>query len=355
MFFSFRRLCLLLLVVTLFFPLMLAASEAGSSNGLSAVEAGEVQNSNEMVEQETVVVTATRSERLLSDAPYSVEVIDRRTIEASGARTLAEILARNTNIYVYQTFAGVGVEMQGLSPEYTAILVDGQKLPGRVGGVIDLSRIPIANVERIEIVQGASSALYGADALAGVINIITREEPEPFLLKGEFGYGLDKSLDATATAGTRFDWGATQFAMGGRVSPGFDLVPTDVATNGSAYEQFNLSNRTHFGISELIELEQRVDYVYRDQRAVDLRPSGAVLERANRTETFSFLLSPKLNLSNSSELSLTTSYSMFRDQYLLDQRNSTTLDTLEETWEHLFAVALQWNTRLWIFLKLIIS
>ncbi len=68
--------------------------------------------------------------------------------------------------------------MPGLDPEHTLILVDGRPVAGRVDGTLDVDRIPVNDVERLEIVPGPSSALYGSDALGGVVNIITRRSAD---------------------------------------------------------------------------------------------------------------------------------------------------------------------------------
>ena len=68
---------------------------------------------------------------------------------------------------------GEGVQMQGLDSEYTLVLIDGVPLIGRSAGTLDLSRLSVGNIKQIEIVKGASSSLYGSEALGGVINIIT--------------------------------------------------------------------------------------------------------------------------------------------------------------------------------------
>ena len=85
-------------------------------------------------------------------------------------------------------FGGVeGIQVQGLDASYTLILIDGLPLVGRSAGTLDLSRISVGNIDRIEIVKGASSSLYGSEALAGVINIITKK-PKRDLLSGNLSY-----------------------------------------------------------------------------------------------------------------------------------------------------------------------
>src|SRR5699024_10970709 len=121
-----------------------------------------------------VVVTATKSSRKLADVPMPVDIIGKDQIQSSGSNRLDELLSEQTGLSIVNDH-GFGVQMQGLGPEYTLILVDGEPVIGRTAGTLDLKRISLSDVERIEILKGPSSSLYGSDALAGVINIITKK------------------------------------------------------------------------------------------------------------------------------------------------------------------------------------
>jgi len=121
---------------------------------------------------EEVVVTATRTPRLMGNLAIPVNIISSKTLYQSGSLRLHDILAEQTGINIIENF-GKGVQVQGLSSEYTLILIDGEPLIGRTGGVLDLSRISVRNIRKIEIVKGPSSSLYGSEAMGGVINIIT--------------------------------------------------------------------------------------------------------------------------------------------------------------------------------------
>ena len=125
-----------------------------------------------------VVLTATRTERQLSALPLPVQIITEETIQNTGVLRLGEILNEQTGLITVPDFGGVeGIQLQGLDAQYTLILIDGVPLVGRSAGTLDLNRIAVGNIKQIEIVKGASSSLYGSEALGGVINIIT-EEPE---------------------------------------------------------------------------------------------------------------------------------------------------------------------------------
>ena len=131
---------------------------------------------------EEVVVTATRTERKLGNLAIPTTVVSKAAILLSGSLRLNDILQEQTGLFITGGTGsnavgggvfGNGIQMQGLSPDHTMILLDGEPLIGRQGGVMDLSRFAVGNIRKIEIVKGPSSSLYGSEAMGGVINIIT--------------------------------------------------------------------------------------------------------------------------------------------------------------------------------------
>lgn len=125
-----------------------------------------------------VVITGTRAETPIERAPVRVEIISGEQTNATALSTVSELLREQAGLLIAPGSVRNGVQIMGLGPDYTLILVDGQPLTGRVGGAIDLQRLPVGNIERIEVVRGPLSSLYGGDALAGVINIITKRPAE---------------------------------------------------------------------------------------------------------------------------------------------------------------------------------
>jgi outer membrane receptor for ferrienterochelin and colicins len=124
---------------------------------------------------DAVVVTASRREQRLKDAVVPIELVSRAEIERTGAPDVASVLVEQVGIQLEGgTPTGAGVQLQGFGAQRVLILVDGQPLVGRLNGNLDASRIPASMVERIEVVKGPQSTLYGSDAIGGVINIITR-------------------------------------------------------------------------------------------------------------------------------------------------------------------------------------
>jgi outer membrane receptor for ferrienterochelin and colicins len=117
---------------------------------------------------------------------------------------------------------GSGIQIQGLSPDYTLILLDGEPIIGRQGGVIDLSRLTVGNIKKIEIVKGPSSSLYGSEAMGGVVNIIT-EQSKQDKLSGSFRYGRFNSTDVNLNGSIkRNNWVLQLFGNRNRAD-GIDL------------------------------------------------------------------------------------------------------------------------------------
>ena len=129
--------------------------------------------------REEVTVTATRGNALVSEVPASVDIIDAATIELQKPQNLAEVMKniQGVNIKDYGGLGGIkSVSLRGSSSGQVLVMVDGQRINDAASGQVDFSRISVEGVEKIEVVRGGGSALYGADAIGGVINIITKKE-----------------------------------------------------------------------------------------------------------------------------------------------------------------------------------
>lgn len=123
-----------------------------------------------------VVITGTGTEHYMKDAPVQTEVISGKALRIYSGRSIEEILGALSASFSFSgSDMGAGVQLNGLGNNYILILLDGKKINGDLGGQNDLNTINMANIERIEIVKGAASALYGSDAIAGVVNFITRK------------------------------------------------------------------------------------------------------------------------------------------------------------------------------------
>lgn len=131
------------------------------------------------VKTDPIVVTASRTEQLLRESPASAEVITRKDIDRMGAENLVQALRLAVGIDVRENgMVGNQSAIRGLSTNQTLILIDGRRIrtedTSQTANYYELQRINMDDVDRIEVVRGAASSLYGADALGGVINIIRK-------------------------------------------------------------------------------------------------------------------------------------------------------------------------------------
>lgn len=123
-----------------------------------------------------IVVTATRSERALSDAPVALQVLSRQQLDDNHAHTLKDALALLPNVYLREVHGKTGYEvsMQGFTGDQVLVLIDGLPITASTGSTVNLNQYMNMDIEQIEVVQGAASAQFGSAAMGGVINIITK-------------------------------------------------------------------------------------------------------------------------------------------------------------------------------------
>lgn len=151
-------------------------------SSLSAFLLLENLNANDTKLDEIYVTTATKTEKNIDGVSASVEVITSADIEKSGASTVKDVLKQVPSLNLqYGSFphpssaSKASISIRGAGSNGTLILLDGKRLAGETDGSYEIDRIPTAIIERIEIVKGSMSTLYGSDAVGGVINIITKK------------------------------------------------------------------------------------------------------------------------------------------------------------------------------------
>ena len=189
------------LAVAAAFPTVFSSAAFAASNAPAAAAVSSA-------EQPVVLVTATRQTQRADESLADVTVIERARIEEAGASTsLAELLARQPGIQMSSS-GGPGkatdVYIRGASPKHSLLIVDGVRLGSATLGASSWQDIPLTQIERIEIVRGPASALYGADAIGGVIQIFTRRgegAPKADAFVGVGSYG-NKEVAAGVSGGT---------------------------------------------------------------------------------------------------------------------------------------------------------
>ena len=175
----------------------IGAVTAGSLATLPAVAVVAAETEEEAID-EVVVVTGSRIRRDVSDAPSPITVIDREEIDLTGLENVADLLRTTTynNFGSFRERSGSSfgqialISLRGLGADRTAVLVNGRRVPGNPftgTAAVDLNSIPLTAIDRVEILTDSASAVYGTDALGGVINIILRDDYEG----AEFEVGTD--------------------------------------------------------------------------------------------------------------------------------------------------------------------
>jgi outer membrane receptor for ferrienterochelin and colicins len=248
-----------------------------------------------------IVVTATRSGRPLKDVPIHTQVVYGTELQKTDANSLGDALTGYfPGIDFRNLSAGSGgssIQMNGFGNKYLLILVDGERLnPGDTKDNVDLSRINTENIERIEIVRGASSALYGSDAIGGVINIITKKNAKA----------------CEGSIGTRFsDYGEQRYFVdlglknGGLTSrtsavynklDGWDINPEELGKTVEATKNYTLSQRFGYQFSDRLNATGDFSYF----RRIDYNSTPLLEDR--RYEDYSGRISANYKLSDAHQL-----------------------------------------------------
>ncbi len=173
-------------------------------------------------------MTATRTAQPLADLVADVTVVDRETIERSGATGLADVLARLPGIEMVRNGgpgASTSLYLRGAETRFTAVYIDGVRVDSQSTGGAAWEAIPLAQIERIEVLRGPAGAVYGSDALGGVIQLFTRKGEGPFSPSIGIGFGTygTQKVDASFSGST----GAVDYSVGlaRERSTGFNARP----------------------------------------------------------------------------------------------------------------------------------
>jgi outer membrane receptor for ferrienterochelin and colicins len=203
-----------------------------------------------------VVVTATRVEESVENVAQDVTVVTKDEIATGSYTSVADTLKNVVGVTIRESGnrgALSTVSLRGSTPQQVLILVDGKRLNKPGDGMVDLNtlNIPLEVIERIEILRGASSSLYGADAMGGVINIITKAPAEPFT-KITTSYGRFDTWDVAATTSRKIG------AFGYMVSA--DREQSSGFRPNSDYEIWGLNSKFTFDITKDFNVDVNADF-----------------------------------------------------------------------------------------------
>lgn len=207
---------------------------------------------------DTVVITATRVEQTLNEVVSDVSVVERDTIERSGATTVADLLARTPGVEFSRNggpAANTSLFLRGGENRFTAVFIDGVRVDSQATGGANWNALPASQIERIEILRGPAAAIYGSDAISGVVQIFTRRGEGPFT--PSIGMGLGSHHTRKADVGFHGQSGALDYALsvGHETSKGFDARPGVGFADRDGYRSTSASARLGWALNEAHRLE----------------------------------------------------------------------------------------------------
>lgn len=254
--------------------------------------------------REEVVITATRTETRLEETPASIVTLEREEVKTNASPVIDDILRQTVGFSLFRrsnsrnanpttqgaSFRGVGSSGASRS----LVLLEGIPLNDPFGGWILWNRVPTVAIERVEVLRGGASSLYGSSALSGTINIIPRKSTEKFTFSAEIFGGTQKTLSASTFFGFKqkdwtFDFVASNFQ-----TKGYKIV--DEAQRGTV-DQFSGSKNSNF--SGRIEREfQTIGKIFvKPSYFGEVRSNGTGLQ-TNRTHLRQLILGGEINSAN---------------------------------------------------------
>ena len=272
----------------------------------------DVTMEEDLMDLEAVVVTGTRTPRLLKDSPILTRVITSQDIDRVDALDIGELLeAELPGIeFSYAMDQQVTLNMQGFGGNSVLFLVDGERIAGETLDNIDYSRLNLDNVERVEIIKGAASSLYGSNAVGGVVNIITSGATEPWSVNLNGRYGAHNEQR----------YGGSVGFMAGKFNSMTNVQYTSVDSyamkNDGDYGMFyggynyNVKERLQYEPVEGLEFTARAGYFFRER---DMQS-----DTKDRYRDFSAGLKGEWDIDVKSRVELSYSYDQYdKSDYLL--------------------------------------
>ncbi len=268
------------------------------------------------------VVTATRTEQPLSDLVADVSIVDRKTIEASGATSVVDLLARLPGVQITRN-GGVGnsasVYLRGAETRFTAVYIDGVRVDSQSTGGAVWEQIPLSQIDRIEVLRGPAAAVYGSDAIGGVVQLFTRKGRGP--AQPYVGVGVGNHGTRKVEAGISGASGAFDYALGvaHERSKGYDIRTSDAKANPDrdGYQSTSGNARVGFKVNARHRLDATLlaSYMNSGYDAFGYKPLAPDDDRnKNRLRTAGLSWNAQWSNAYSTRLSVTDTLSRYETE-----------------------------------------
>lgn len=272
-------------------------------------------------ELDEIVVTGTRTPKLLKDVPVVTRVVSSEEIKRTDATNMQDLLQQELPCaeFSYTMGSQTSLNFQGFSGKDILFLIDGERMAGETLDNVDFTRISMDDVERIEIVKGAASSLYGSNAVGGVINVITKKPVKPWSVRlnskwgshREHRHGLNAAFKAKKLSST------TSVQKNGQ-------DPIDLGENSAykayGYDTWNIKEKLSYQFNRLFSLSGHAGYFIRERHYSEIQD--------NRFRDFSGGLRGAFDFNEKNMLEISYLFDQYDksdfyyDQYdILDYRN----------------------------------
>jgi outer membrane receptor for ferrienterochelin and colicins len=277
------------------------------------------------IDLNAVVVTGTRTEKSLKNTPVLTQTISSRELERKDATDITQALEMVVpGIEFSSSATGKTISLQGIDPQYMLFLVDGERLAGDTYGDIDYSRINMANIERIEVVKGASSTLYGSNALGGVVNIITKTPATPFGLSASARFSRYNTQNHRLSVGSKLGNFSTQTSVDFEKTDGYDLFEGNSYRTQEREDAIVVSERLRYSPAGNLQIEGNLSLMNKNRD----NTSASLYNRRNTDFSYGAKATWFLNRQNNLTLN------WYSDNFEL--LNKITPDSLVSDYNNLF-------------------
>ncbi|MBB15549.1 hypothetical protein CMK22_09765 [Candidatus Poribacteria bacterium] len=299
---------------------------------------------DDVLQLDEIVVTGSKTEQVIANSTTLVQVISRDEVERLGAENLGQVLEHYAGLVITRDAHGDGIQIQGLDPEYVLILIDGQPQIGRIAGKLDLARIMVENIDRIEVVKGASSALFGSRAMGGVVNIITRSGGNPLRLSLNNSFQLNKVMNNRGTLEFAEDRLNASLAISHNQAAPQDINPSDKTTTIDGYRNLNFSSRLNWDLTSKTTLLLTSQYLKQHQNGISSFDDGWY-DRTGELDNYNLQAKVNCQVFSVSQLSATVYQTQYQDVSVTTTQPQNTISATNKTVQYLTKGELLFETR----------
>ena len=258
---------------------------------------GQQKKKEKETEIKEVVVTATRSQKKLKDVPITVQVVTAEDIKKSQSTDFKTFLENEfSGINFTYNGGSPNINMMGFGGKYVLFLMNGERMAGETFDNIDYDRIDIDNIERIEIIKGASSSLYGSNAIGGVINIITKDSKSPLDINAGYLYDNSRDHKVNLSVGTKQKWGNLSISSFYKMREPY--IIKDRISTGGIYNELNVAGFTNYGINPKLtfNLSPKINLSLTPGYYFSERNPGTPASKIVREQYYNYNLGLKTNI-----------------------------------------------------------